>query len=222
MATKKTHFFLDVEGCMWPFNDEDGNHRPYRMALRAADHAWVERETGHTFSQQELHTYREREGAKIGMDRALLKFITDNHKRKIYTIADLAEHRRGKRGYRPDLYLEKNPMLVGCLQRLKRAGKTLVIASDNPAAERTIRALGVGFDTIPPDLVFDPSCFNCFKKDRNFFPQLLQRLGIDASQAAMFGDSDGSDITPARNAGITAVKCVGPSALVAELYGYLK
>jgi len=208
---------LDVDGCMYDAFKELGkseglkNFSAYRAHTRVADMNWATRETGR--SAEEFNEYRRAHAPQVGMDKALLDFIS-LHTGKEFGIKELAIYRCGEFGYQPERILEPNEKLVQCLQHAKELGNRLVVVTDNPVTLRTIRQLGIKEDLIPDEMVFGPERMGSFK-GKIFLERVLKELGALPEEAAMFGDSECSDIIPAKEAGIQKVFLTkGPEALI--------
>lgn len=206
----KKAIFLDVDNCMYDGFNSDGSYSRYGVHARAATNAWAESVTGKT--AQELKEYRAKHGHIVGHDQALLDFLK-HHTGKHFGVQDLAQHRGGPLGYHPETFLESNDKLVSCLVKVADAGFLLVIISDNPVAKRTIRQLGIDDKLIPDKMIYDAVRMGKFK-DSDFLKNVLDDLGVEPKNAAMFGDSERSDIAPARAVGMQTYLCLGPNELI--------
>lgn len=195
------------------------NFSAYRAYTRSADINWAIRETGR--SAEEFNDYRRERAPQVGLDRALLDFIS-LHTGKEYGIKELAVHRCGEFGYQPERILEPNEKLVQCLKHAKELGHRLVVVTDNPVTLRTIRQLGIKEDLIPDEMVFGPERIGSFK-DKIFLKRVLKELGALPEEAAMFGDSERSDIIPAKEADIQkAFLTKGPEALIQTIESVIR
>ncbi|MBU1895918.1 HAD family hydrolase [Patescibacteria group bacterium] len=209
---KKKWIFLDIDNCMYNGLKPDGSFSDYKKHMRSADENWA---VSLTNDLEGLREYRQEHAEKVGMDLSLLEFISLKTG-QTYGIPELADHRLGQNGYQPEKFLKKDDDLVFCLKKLTRLGFKLAAITDNPAGERTLRALGIEEKIIPADLVFDSAKIG-FLKNQLFFIKVLEILDTKAGQAIMFGDSKASDILPAEKAGVEACLAKNRDCLLKEL-----
>ena len=128
----------------------------------------------------------------------------------------MAAHRCGENGYHPEKHLEHDVDLVECLRLIKAQNIELVAVTDNPNGRKTLRILGVDSDIIPDNLVFDSIRMGDFKNPDSL-RYVLDVLKATPDEAVVFGDSEASDIIPAREAGIDAHLVGGRDELLSKL-----
>lgn len=212
----KQWIFLDIDNCLYNGLNPDGSFTDYKKSMRNADEAWAVSLTG---DLDGLREYRKKRVAEVGMDHALLEFISLKTG-QTYGVADLAVHRNGTKGYHPEKFLRNDPALISCLKQLLKLDYGLAAITDNPAGHRVLRALGVPPEIIPDHLIFDSVRIGSLKNP-NFFKKVLQIIGIAPDQAVMYGDSQASDIVPAAAAGIKGYLASNRDVLLQQLKNLL-
>jgi len=136
-----------------------------------------------------------------------------------------AEIEAAARAYRA-AYVGARRAVAGAIQLLEALrphGRTAVV-SNNVATEQLEKAAVCGIDRHVDALVISEAV-GVAKPDPAIFYIALERLGAQAVDAVMIGDSWGADIAGARAAGIRAVwfnplrrPCPDPSLLSAEIH----
>jgi FMN phosphatase YigB (HAD superfamily) len=102
-----------------------------------------------------------------------------------------------------DLYADAVP----CLQELRRSGRMLGLAGNQP--KRMVPALaGLG---LPVDVIASSAEWDLWKPDRAFFRRIVQEANLPASSIAYVGDRVDNDVVPAAEVGLATIFLVrGP------------
>lgn len=130
-------------------------------------------------------------------------------------------------------YTERYPALRDCvqpvegaaelIQRLQAQGYAVVIATNplyaHEAIVQRLRWAGLPDDNADYALVTSADTMHFAKPDPAYYAEILARVGVEPDEALMIGDSQRSDIRPARQVGIHTVHLNGRSlmAVAADL-----
>ena len=91
------------------------------------------------------------------------------------------------------------PDVPHTLIRLRDGGYILCAASQGVAIKQWDKLIRLGLHNIFQDVFVTP------KKSRKFYKSILKKLNMKPQEVVMVGDNVETDITPAREAGITAI-----------------
>jgi HAD superfamily hydrolase (TIGR01549 family) len=131
--------------------------------------------------------------------------------RRIYLALGMNEDACERVGERLDaahserhLWCGLDPEAPRVLEELKRAGLRLAVISntEDGRARDSLAAAGI-VDSF--DAVIDSHLVGCKKPEAAIFRLALERLGVEALEAAFVGDSYAHDALAARNAGLRAI-----------------
>ncbi|MDO8626784.1 MAG: HAD family hydrolase [Candidatus Magasanikbacteria bacterium] len=208
---------LDIDNCLYNGLNPDGSFTEYKQSMRNADEAWA---VILTKDLAGLRSYRQKRAEEVGMDKSLLEFLFIKTGKE-YGIDQLATHRNGPNGYKPEQFLKSDPELVACLGNLQNAGYKIAALTDNPAGKRVLTVLGLLPKIIKEEFVFDSTRMGMLK-NKEFYKNVLEILAAQANEAIMFGDSLSSDIIPAEAVGIKGQYAKNRDELMQHLCALLK
>ena len=114
-----------------------------------------------------------------------------------------------------EIALEPKPGAISLLKYLRSIGKKIAVITEGPqdAQEWTLQKLGFEVDYLATTNVFGLSKVN------GLFGKVLEKLGVEAKDMVVVGDSEERDVIPARKEGILAVHSDEKSNLVLDLEG---
>ncbi|MBU0532207.1 TIGR02253 family HAD-type hydrolase [Candidatus Micrarchaeota archaeon] len=93
------------------------------------------------------------------------------------------------------------PKVPFILLKLKEKGHHLYVATTGSSIKQWDKLIRLGIG-----LYFDGVFVTEEKKDEEFYRQILEKLGSKPSDCIMIGDREDTDITPAKNIGITTIR----------------
>jgi len=208
-----THVILDVDHTMYTAGARFEDHEHLVV------HRWFERVAEKEISVVDLWWNIRQRYEEHGFSRALFNFL-EEFSGVVPPSDSFMKYMMSDEGLEYERFLKRELALKSELIRQRELSRTIVAFSDNPNCERILRIIGV-HELV--DHVFVPvldmreisgaKCAPCFRR-------LFALLEIEPHHAIMCGDTPGSDIQPAIEAGMPPEQVFlvkGPEELVEVL-----